>query len=140
VLGSDHAPHTLEEKLAPYPDTPSGMPGVQTMLPVMLNHANEGRVTLNRVVDLLCSGPARIFGMTGKGRIAVGSDADLTLVDMKARRTVKDIDMASVSGWTPYAGMEFQGWPVMTIISGQPVMRFGQLIGKPAGRPIVFAK
>ncbi|PFG08518.1 MULTISPECIES: dihydroorotase [unclassified Marinobacter] len=138
VLGSDHAPHTWQEKQLPYPDTPSGMTGVQTLLPVMLNHVNEERTSLSRIVDLLCSGPARVFGMVGKGRIAVGNDADFTIVDLQATRTVRDEDMASMSGWSPYAGVTLTGWPEITIISGKPVMRSGQLIGQPGGRPIVF--
>src|SRR3546814_2739433 len=81
VIGSDHAPHTLEEKAKPYPASPSGMPGVQTLLPLMLNHVAEGRLTLERLVDLTASGPQRLFGLTGKGRIAMGYDADFSIVD-----------------------------------------------------------
>src|SRR5690606_892968 len=93
VLGSDHAPHTLEEKANPYPQSPSGMPGVQTLLPLMLNHVAQGRLSLHRLVDLVCEGPARIYNMAGKGRLAVGYDADLTLVDLKAKRLVEDSQM-----------------------------------------------
>ena len=92
VLGSDHAPHTLEEKAKPYPDSPSGMPGVQTLVPVMLDHVNAGRLTLQRFVDLTSAGPARIFGIAGKGRIAAGFDADFTVVDLKRGETIEFLD------------------------------------------------
>ena len=90
VLGSDHAPHTRAEKDHPYPESHSGMTGVQTLLPIMLDHVNAGRLTLERLVDLTSHGPQRIFGMRGKGRIAVGYDADLSIVDMKRRETITD--------------------------------------------------
>ncbi len=111
VLGSDHAPHSLEEKAQSYPASPSGMPGVQTLVPVMLDHVAQGRLSLARFVDLTSAGPARIFGIAGKGRIAVGYDADLTLVDLKARRVIEDAWIASRCGWTPFAGKTVQGWP-----------------------------
>ncbi len=138
VLGSDHAPHTLEEKAQPYPKSPSGMPGVQTLLPLMLNHVNHGALSLNRLVDLICSGPARIYNICGKGRIAVGYDADLTLVDFGAKRVVEDSAMQTKSGWTPFAGMTLQGWPSMTIVGGQVCMRDNQLVSPPAGKPVRF--
>ena len=119
VLGSDHAPHTLEEKSAPYPKSPSGMPGVQTLVPVMLDHMNAGRLTLERFVDLTSHGPGRIFQLAGKGRIAVGYDADFTIVDLKARRTITNDWGESRSGWTPFDGLEVTGWPVGTIIRGR---------------------
>ncbi|WOI54731.1 dihydroorotase [Parvularcula sp. LCG005] len=138
VIGSDHAPHTLEEKAKPYPASPSGMPGVQTLVPVMLTHVNDGRLSLQRFVDLTSHGPNRIWGMAGKGRLAVGYDADITLVDMKARHVMNDAEMANVSGWTPYDGMEAKGWPVGTIIRGNPVMWEGETVGTPIGQPIRF--
>ncbi|WP_372025903.1 dihydroorotase [Tistrella mobilis] len=138
VLGSDHAPHTRAEKARPYPACPSGMTGVQTLLPVMLNHVAAGRLSLERLVDLTAAGPARIFGIAGKGRIAVGSDADLVLVDLGARRRIADADIASLAGWTPYDGMEVTGWPMATVLRGQVVMREGELSGLPCGRPVGF--
>lgn len=138
VLGSDHAPHTLEEKARPYPASPSGMPGVQTLVPVMLNHVAEGRMTLERFVDLTSHGAQRVFGIAGKGRMAEGYDADLTIVDLKARRTLRHADMATRCGWTPFDGMEVTGWPVMTIVRGRTVMRDDELIGPAAGRPVRF--
>lgn len=138
VIGSDHAPHTLEEKGRSYPDSPSGMPGVQTLVPIMLNHVNEGRLTLRRFVDLTSAGPQRIFGIAGKGRMACGYDADLTLVDMKRRETITDAAMANKSGWTPFDGVEVQGWPVMTMVRGHLAMRDGEVLGRDHGRPVRF--
>ncbi|MBM3503322.1 MAG: dihydroorotase [Alphaproteobacteria bacterium] len=138
MIGSDHAPHPKANKDKIYPDSPSGMPGVQTLLPVMLDHVAAGRLTLHQLIDLVCAGPARVFGMIGKGRVAVGNDADLTLVDLNARRTIEAKWIASKCGWTPYDGMRITGWPMMTIIRGRTVMRDGVLQGPPAGKPLRF--
>ncbi|WP_395674393.1 dihydroorotase [Phenylobacterium sp.] len=140
VIGSDHAPHTSEEKARPYPASPSGMPGVQTLLPLMLNHVAEGRLTLERLVDLTSHGANRIFGLADKGRLAVGYDADLTVVDLKARRTLKHADMASRVGWTPFDGMEIKGWPTATIIRGRVVMRDDEIVAPSLGQPVRFAE
>ena len=137
VIGSDHAPHTKEEKGRPYPKSPSGMPGVQTTLPLMLNHVNQGRLTLERLVDMLFHGPQRLYNIRGKGRLVVGYDADITLVDLNQKRVVRDEDMATRVGWTPFAGMELQGWPVATIVRGTQVMRDGQLL-EPSAEPVRF--
>ena len=138
ILGSDHAPHTLEEKARDYPATPSGMPGVQTLVTVMLTHVNNGLLTLERFVDLVCHGPNRAFGIAGKGRIAIGYDADFTLVDMRAAWEITDDWIVSRCGWTPYHGFKASARPVATIIRGQDVMRDGALIGDPIGRPMRF--
>ena len=138
VLGSDHAPHTREEKARPYPASPSGMPGVQTLLPVMLTHVAHGRLTLERLVDLTSHGPQRIFGLADKGRLAEGYDADLTIVDLKARRTLRHQDMATRSGWTPFDGFEAHGWPVATVIRGVAVMREDEVIVEGTGAPVRF--
>jgi dihydroorotase len=138
VLGSDHAPHTLEEKARPYPASPSGMPGVQTLVPVMLNHVAQGRLTLERFVDLTSAGAQRIFGIAGKGRMAEGWDGDLTLVDLKARRVLDHADMASRCGWTPFHGLEVQGLPAATIVRGRVVMRDGEITAPGQGRPVRF--
>ena len=138
VLGSDHAPHTLDEKAKPYPASPSGMPGVQTLLPVMLDHVAAGRLPLERLVDLTSAGPARVFGIVGKGRIAKGYDADLTVVDLKARRTIADSWIASRAGWTPFAGMTVTGWPVGTVVRGRRVMWEGELTAGGAGAAVKF--
>jgi dihydroorotase len=140
MLATDHAPHTLEEKAKPYPSSPSGMPGVQTLVPIMLDHVAAGRLTLERLVDLVCHGPARVWGIAGKGRLAVGFDCDLTLVDLAARRTIENADQANKSGWTPYDGMEVTGWPIATVVRGHVVMRDGQLVGDACGRPLTFAE
>lgn len=138
VIGTDHAPHTREEKAQPYPKSPSGMPGVQTLVPVMLTHVNEGRLTLARFIDLTSAGPNRVFGIEGKGRIALGYDADFTLVDLKARRTIRNEDQATRAGWTPFDGFEAQGWPMATIIRGLLVMKDGELVTPGAGEPLRF--
>ena len=138
VLGSDHAPHTLEEKARPYPASPSGMPGVQTLVPVMLTHVANGKMTLERFIDLTSAGAQRIFNIAGKGRLAVGYDADLTLVDLKAKRTIVHADMATRSAWTPFDGFEATGWPMATVVRGRVVMKDGELIGAAHGRPVRF--
>jgi dihydroorotase len=138
VLGSDHAPHTREEKARPYPASPSGMPGVQTLLPVMLTHVANGRLTLERLMDLTSHGAQRVFGIAGKGRMAEGYDADLTIVDLKAKRTLKHEDMATRSGWTPFDGFETTGWPMATIIRGRVVMRDDEIVIPGGGRPVRF--
>ena len=139
VLGSDHAPHTLEEKSQSYPASPSGMPGVQTLVPIMLDHVNKGRLSLARFVDLTSAGPQRLFGIAGKGRIAVGYDADLTIVDLKAERVIEDDWVGSKCGWTPFAGDMVKGWPVGTIVRGGIAMWEGEL-GKAAGEPVRFGE
>ena len=138
VLGSDHAPHTKEEKARPYPASPSGMPGVQTLLPIMLTHVADGRLSLERLVDLTSHGPQRIFGLADKGRLAEGFDADLTIVDLNARRTIRHADTAARAGWTPFDGFEAKGWPVATIIRGRTVMRDGEIVAPHIGEPVRF--
>jgi dihydroorotase len=140
VIGSDHAPHTRAEKAEPYPKSPSGMPGVQTLLPLLLDHMNAGRLTLARLVDLTSAGPARVFNIAGKGRIAAGYDADFVLVDLRAARTITDDWIASRCGWTPFAGMKVTGWPMATVIRGRVVMRDGEVVGKPSGKPVRFGE
>ena len=140
VLGSDHAPHTREEKARPYPASPSGMPGVQTLVPIMLTHVAEGRLSLERFVDLTSHGPNRVFGMAGKGRLAEGFDADLTIVDLKARRIIRHEDMATRSGWTPFDGFEAKGWPMATVIRGKVVMRDDEIVAKGTGQPCRFVE
>lgn len=138
VLGSDHAPHTIEEKSRPYPTSPSGMTGVQTMLPVMLEFVHQGKLSLERLVELLSRNPARIYNALGKGEISPGNDADITIVDLNRKEIITNSWIASRVGWTPFDGMNVNGWPISTIVRGQIVMRDGQLIGKPKGRPLKF--
>ena len=139
-IGSDHSPHTREEKALAYPKTHSGMTGVQTLVPVMLDHVNAGRLSLQRFVDLTSAGPARVFGIAGKGRIAVGYDADVTVVDLKRRETITDAWTASRAGWTPYNGMTVSGWPVGTVVRGQKVMWDGDLSAPAQGETVRFVE
>jgi dihydroorotase len=138
ILGSDHAPHTLEEKQKPYPLSPSGMTGVQTLVPVMLDHVHHGRLSLQRFVDMTSAGPARLFGIARKGRIAVGYDADLTVVDLQKRQTIEDRWIVSRCGWTPYDGRSVVGWPVGTFVRGRQVMWEGQLMEVGCGEAVRF--
>ncbi|MBZ9795853.1 dihydroorotase [Mesorhizobium sp. ES1-4] len=140
VLGSDHAPHTLAEKAKSYPASPSGMTGVQTLVPIMLDHVNAGRLTLQRFVDLSSHGPQRIFGMARKGRIAAGYDADFTIVDMKRRETITNAQAGSKAGWTPYDGKQVTGWPVGTVIRGRRVMWEGDIVTPGHGRAVEFSE
>ena len=140
VLGSDHAPHTLEEKAKPYPESPSGMTGVQTLVPVMLDHVNAGRLSLARFVDLTSAGPSRIFQIARKGRIAEGYDADFTVVDMKRSETIRNEWIASRCGWTPYDGKQVTGWPVGTFVRGARVMWQGELTTPSRGEAVRFVQ
>jgi dihydroorotase len=137
-IGSDHAPHGRDEKKQPYPDSPSGMPGVQTLLPLMLDHVAAGRLSLERLVDLTSAGPARIFGAVGRGRIARGYRADLSVVDLKVRRMITHRWIVSRCGWTPFDGLTVRGWPMATIVGGRVVMREDQLLGEPLGTAVRF--
>src|SRR5476649_1723164 len=137
-IGSDHSPHTREEKAELYPKSHSGMTGVQTLVPIMLDHVNAGRLSLQRFVDLTSAGPSRLFGIAAKGRIAVGYDADITVVDLKRRETVTDGWIASRVGWTPYDGVAVTGWPVGTLVRGHKVMWQGELILPAQGERVRF--
>jgi dihydroorotase len=137
ILASDHAPHTLEEKAEIYPKSPSGTPGVQTLVPVMLNHVNEGRLTLEKLVELWSYGPERIHGLVNKGRIKEGYNADFTIVDLNKKNTITNAQQKSKTGWTPYDGMKVKGWPIMTIIRGHMVMREHEML-EPIGKPVLF--
>jgi dihydroorotase len=140
VIGSDHAPHTREEKEKTYPDTPSGMPGVQTLATILLDHVNAGRMTLERFVDMTSAGAARIFGIASKGRISRGFDADFTIVDLKKKRKIENSWIASRCGWTPFDGMTTTGWPIATIIRGKTVMRDHALTLASQGEPLRFVE
>jgi dihydroorotase len=138
TVGSDHAPHSREKKLLPWPDCPAGLTGVQTIVPVMLNHVTAGRLSLPRLVDLMCAGPAHVYRVVGKGRLAAGYDADFTLVDMKRRCRIEESWIVSPCGWTPFAGMDVTGWPVATIVRGRTVMREDEVLGSPQGQLVRF--
>jgi dihydroorotase len=138
ILGSDHAPHTAEEKAKPYPASPSGMPGVQTLLPVMLDHVHAGRLSLLRLVDMTSAGPQRLFGIANKGRIAVGYDADFAIVDLARKETITNQWIGSRCGWTPYDGMKVTGWPVGTFVRGKRVMWDGEIATPAKGEAVRF--
>jgi len=138
TIGSDHAPHSRAAKEKPWPDCAAGLTGVQTLVPVMLDQVNQGRLGLSRLADLMCAGPARVYGVRGKGRIAAGYEADFTIVDMQRRRRVEQAWLASPCGWSPFTGATLQGWPVMTIVRGRVVMREDEVLGEPRGRLVAF--
>jgi dihydroorotase len=139
TVGSDHAPHSRANKEKPWPDCAAGLTGVQTIVPLMLDHVSAGRLSLSRLADLMCAGPARVFGVVGKGRLAAGYDGDFTVVDMKRQRTIEESWIASPCGWTPFAGHRCTGWPVMTVIRGHVAMREDEVQGAPVGKPVRFA-
>ena len=138
TIGSDHAPHPRAAKLKPWPEVPAGLTGVQTLVPIMLDHVAAGRLSLARLVDLMSAGPARVYGAVGKGRLAAGYDADFTLVDLKRTRRIEDDRIVTPCGWTPFAGMSVTGWPVATIVRGRVVMREDEVLGEPAGKLVSF--
>jgi dihydroorotase len=137
-VGSDHAPHARAAKERPWPDTAAGLTGIQTIVPLMLDHVSAGRLSLPRLADLMCAGPARVYGAKTKGRLAVGMDGDVTVVDMKKTRTIEDSWIVSPCGWTPFAGHRCSGWPVMTVVRGHIAMRDDEVQGAPQGRPVEF--
>ena len=138
VIGSDHAPHTREEKEKPYPQSPSGMPGVQTLLPLMLNHVAQGRLSLNHLVELTSYNAHRLFGFASKGEVKIGNDADLTFVDLKAQNVIEEESLASKCGWSPFAGQKLSGNVVGTMIRGQKVMWENELVTPAQGQAIKF--
>ena len=138
VLGSDHAPHSKENKNKNYPNTPSGMPGVQTIFPIMLDHVNNGKLTLEQLIKLMCENPCKIFGIKNKGYLKEGYDADLTIADMDKEVTIKDEMIASKCGWTPFNNHKVKGFPVGTIVNGNLVMSDGKVIVESKGTPLKF--
>ena len=138
TIGSDHAPHLKKNKDKTYPDTPSGMPGVQTLLPVMLNHINNGKLKLEQLMKLICENPVKIFGIKNKGFIKKNFDADLTIVDMNRTIKIKNENMQSKCGWSPYNNEIFKGKPVATIINGEIKMKNDKIVGEPTGQPLLF--
>ena len=138
TIGSDHAPHLKINKEKSYPNSPSGMPGVQTILPVMLNHMNNGKINLNQIVNFLCKNPVKIFGIKNKGYIKKNFDADFTIVDLKKEIEIKNENIESKCGWSPFNGYKFKGVPIYTIIGGDIKMQDGKIIGEPSGKPLSF--
>ncbi len=139
VIGSDHAPHTIEEKNKPYPQSPSGVPGVQTLIPIMLDHVNKNNLSLKQFVQMTTENPRRIFGVKNKGRIEIGFDADFTIVDMNRTEEIKTSWLQSKVGWSPFTGMNVKGWPVMTILNGKVCMRDSEILIRNSGQAIHFA-
>ena len=138
IIGSDHAPHLKENKEKIYPNSPSGMPGVQTLVPVMLDHVNNGKLTLKQFIDFVCVNPIKIFGIKNKGFIKKGYDPDFTIVDMNKKILIKNKNIESKCKWSPFNDMEFKGTPIFTIINGEIKMREGKILGDPSGKPLVF--
>lgn len=138
VVGSDHAPHTIDEKKKDYPDTPSGMTGVQTILPIMLNFVNQGKISIHDLVRLLCVNPAKIYKILNKGEIKIGNDADFSVVDINREFLITNDWIVSKSGWTPYDNVKIKGFPVMTIVNGRVVMRDDEIILNSSGKPVEF--
>ena len=138
IIGSDHAPHLKANKEKNYPNSPSGMPGVQTLMPVMLNHVNNEKLSLKQLMDFVCENPVKIFGIKNKGFIKEGFDADFTIVDMNKKILIKNNNIESKCGWSPFDSFEFKGTPVLTIVGGQIKMRDGQILGEPDGKPLFF--
>ena len=138
VLGSDHAPHTKENKQKEYPNSPSGMPGVQTIFPVMLDHVNNKKLSLEQLIKLMCENPCKIFGIKNKGFIKEDFDADLTIIDMNKEQVIKNEMIASKCGWTPFHNYKVRGFPIATIVNGNIVMTEGKIIIPAQGQPLVF--
>lgn len=138
ILGSDHAPHTKEEKEKTWPQSPSGMPGVQTTVPLMLNFVHEKKINLSLLVELMNINPSKYYKIENKGGLEVGKDADFTVVDLKKERTIENSWIKSKTGWTPFDKKKVVGWPVITIIHGQIVMKDDEVIGQPQGQAMSF--
>jgi len=138
TIGSDHAPHTKEEKNRKYPLSPSGMPGVQTLLPVMLDHVNKRKLKLEQLIKLVCENPCNLFGIKNKGYIKENYDADLTIVDMNKEVVIKDSWIESKCGWTPFNNYKVKGFPVATIVNGEIVMENNKIISTAKGKPLTF--
>ena len=139
TIGSDHAPHLKENKEKKYPNSPSGMPGVQTLLPIMLNHVNDGKLTIKQLIRLICENPIKIFNIKDKGFIRESFDADLTIIDMNKISTIDNNNIASKCGWTPFHGKKVKGFPVYTIVNGITKMKNGSILGEPEGEPLHFS-
>lgn len=138
VMGSDHAPHTMEEKNKPYPQSHSGIPGVQTMLTLMLDQVHQQKLPLTKLVELLTENPRKTFGLKNKGRIQVGYDADLTVVDLKKSQTIEKKWLASKVGWSPFEGITTTGWPVMSFLNGELALQDQTIIKPHSGQACEF--
>ncbi|MCP6757361.1 MAG: dihydroorotase [Fischerella sp. CENA71] len=139
-IATDHAPHTLEEKAQPYPNSPSGMPGVETSLPLMLTATDQGRCTVAQVVNWMSTAVAKAYNIPNKGAIAPGYDADLVLVDLQTYRPVLREELLSKCGWSPFEGWSLTGWPVYTIVGGEIVYEKGKLHTQVRGQALRFGE
>lgn len=138
IIATDHAPHTVEEKAESYFKVPSGVPGVEMLLPILLNTVNDEGLTLEEIVKLCCERPAEIFGIRNKGKLEIGYDADIVVVDMNLERTMRDENVISKCGWSPYSGTKFKGWPMMTFVNGKLSFKDGEVIGQANGQELAF--
>ena len=138
TIGSDHAPHLKSNKKKKYPNSPSGMPGVQTILPVMLNHVNNKKLKLEQLMKLMCENPVKIFGIKNKGFLKEDYDADITIVDLNKSIKIQNEDIQSKCGWSPFNGYSFKGSPILTIVNGKIKMKNGKIMGDPEGKPLEF--
>jgi dihydroorotase len=138
VVATDHAPHTRQEKAKPYPQSPSGMPNVENSLALLLNEVARGRCTLSQVARWMCDAPARVWDIVDKGRIAVGYDADLVLVDMNLTKPIRDEEQLTKCGWSAWDGEELTGWPVRTWVGGREAFRDGVVNDAIRGREAQF--
>ena len=138
IIGSDHAPHTIQEKNKPYPASPSGMAGVQTLLPIMLDFVNKGKLSIFDLVRLVCENPCKIYKIMNKGKIQIDYDADLTVIDLNKEFTITNDWIQSKSKWTPYNGFKIRGIPVFTIVNGKLVMEENQILNEMVGKKVLF--
>ena len=139
-IATDHAPHTLEEKKQDYPKSPSGMPGVETSLPLMLTAAAQGRCTVAQVVNWMSTAVASAYSIPNKGAIAPGYDADLVLVDLNSHKKVQKEQLATKCGWSPFEGWNLTGWPVTTIVGGEIAYHQGELNTETRGKALIFER
>jgi dihydroorotase len=137
-IATDHAPHSLAEKAETYPNSPSGMPGVETSLPLMLTQAAEGRCTIPEVSQWMSTAVAQAYGIPNKGAIATGYDADLVLVDLNHYRPVLREELLTKCGWSPFEGWNLTGWPVVTIVGGQIAYQNGKVNHEVRGQALHF--
>lgn len=138
VIATDHAPHTLEEKQQPYPQSPSGLPAVENALALMLNQVHQQHCTIEQVVHWMCDAPARVWDIVGKGRIAVGYDADLVLVDLQHEQEIRNDEQETKCRWSPWHGERLRGWAVSTWVMGHQVFRDGQFDLSRCGEEAIF--
>jgi len=138
-IATDHAPHTIDEKSKPYGESPSGMPGVQTSLTLMLNEVSNERINLEDVVKWMCENPAKLYNIKNKGFLRIGYDADITIVDMEKEDAIMNENMYSKCGWTAFHGKTTKGWPITTIVNGNIVYNNDKLNLDIRGRKVEFS-